>query len=134
MEDHDRRRRPAREWSSEAAAAGLQAEQHKQQQEENPLKAMILNEAVKPRCVHCRFFVSNYARASGQCRYNPPVVVPVRGVMARFWPEVAETEWCGKFKWRKRPAANSSEAARKRIRQPTTESPSEAARSRGEET
>ena len=83
------------EWTNEgAAAAGLEIEQRRKQKE-NPAR-----EVVKPRCVDCQFFVANYARRSGQCRYNPPTVAPFRGAMTRFWPEVAETDWCGQFKLR----------------------------------
>lgn len=54
-------------------------------------------------CANCRYFDRSHADPSkssltGQCRFNPPVVVAdAEGVAASTWPTVRGGDWCGQF-------------------------------------
>lgn len=48
-------------------------------------------------CERCKYFKTRQGKGSiGECRHNPPVVVP--GIQpVTIFPEVAPRMWCGQF-------------------------------------
>ena len=47
-------------------------------------------------CNQCFYFKANDDK-HGQCRINPPQVVPVDGEPLTLFPTVGNGEWCGKW-------------------------------------
>jgi len=53
----------------------------------------------KKTCKRCEFFKTVQGPGKhGECRFNPPVSIEgVRARMYSIFPNVVETDWCGKF-------------------------------------
>lgn len=53
------------------------------------------------QCKKCKFWKSYLRTADrGQCRVNPPTVVPPHGAITQpvtEWPTTLHSDWCGKF-------------------------------------
>jgi hypothetical protein len=63
----------------------------------SPVSAIIVPRGV---CIYCRFFQprSGLPNDPGQCRRNPPVLVPKPALQSiGLWPPVTEESWCGQY-------------------------------------